>query len=41
MQLHIRGQNQHVLECQGEELISQIKVKYNCILEVNDHDTVT
>nr|CAJ01889.1 ubiquitin/ribosomal protein S30e fusion protein [Carabus granulatus] len=38
MQLHIRGQNQHVLECQGEELISQIKARIAALENIGSED---
>jgi len=28
MQLHVRGQGNHVIECEGTETVGQIKVSY-------------
>ena len=34
MQLHIRGQETHVVECQEDETVAQIKVRFNSYVYV-------
>ncbi|XP_011297978.1 ubiquitin-like protein FUBI [Fopius arisanus] len=38
MQLHIRGQTTHVLECQGTESIAEIKVALSALENVGSDD---